>query len=154
MLGGVRKLGVKRSWRKRRNPKIWPSTWRSEPFVPLANDRGKWTISCLRIGTLNTWMESGGHLMEVTDHSASKMAVLPISECSDRLVHMPVSHNTDPQGDTCPTVTGTSPPGGDRSVSNTPGHSPSLSGAPNPYSTHRKTVDQIYFCGSRTQKGN
>lgn len=38
--------------------------------------------------------------MEVTDHSTSKMAVLPISECFDRLVHMPVSHNTDLQGDT------------------------------------------------------
>lgn len=48
--------------------------------------------------TLSIWMESGRHLIKVTDNSTSKTAVLSISKCFHHLVRMPVS---GPWGNRC-----------------------------------------------------
>lgn len=41
--------------------------------------------------TLSIWMESGWHLIKVTDNSTSKTAVLSIPKCFHHLLRMPVS---------------------------------------------------------------
>lgn len=47
---------------------------------------------------LHIWMESGRHLIKVSDNSTSKIAALSISKCFNHLGRMPVSATEAPGG--------------------------------------------------------